>query len=167
MNHTLTQIWIHAIWSTHDRMPLIQKAFRAQINTHLRYKLQEMGCTVRIINGSPDHIHVLFQLSHETSLTRLLDRIKSESARWINQQHFLQMPFSWQLGYCALSVSGSMVQRVEEFIHDQAVLHQKMTFDQEYRQFLTKCGFVENQWMHNRRHMKKPFPVTGKEVEWG
>ncbi|MBN1781205.1 transposase [bacterium] len=143
-NHVLTQIWIHALWSTHDRMPLLKKAFRTQINTYVRYKLQESGCPVRIVNCTIDHMHALFQLGHDSPLSRVMDRIKGESTRWINRQHFLQFPFSWQTGYCALSVSGSMVQRVETFIRDQDLQHQKMTASQEYGLFLTQCGFAEN-----------------------
>ncbi|MBN2102570.1 transposase [bacterium] len=167
MNHPLTQIWIHAIWSTRDRLPLMKKNFRTQLDTYLRYKLQEMGCLVRIINGTVDHMHALFQLPHERPLTRLMDHIKGESSRWINQQRFLQTPFSWETGYCALSVSGSVVPRVEAFIRDQTLLHQKMTFDQEYRQFLTKCGFIEQGWIPSEieKH-KRPVPVTAQEIEW-
>jgi len=167
MNHPLTQIWIHAIWSPHDRMPLIKKSFRPQLDTFLKYKLQEAGCPVRIINGTVDHMHALFQLHHEKPLTRLMDHIKEASSRWMNQQHFLHMPFSWEPGYCALAVSGSMVARVEAFIRDQALLHQKMTFAQEYRQFLTKCGFIESGWMpaEIEKH-KTPVPVTARKIEW-
>jgi len=167
MNHTLTQIWVHAIWCTRDRKSLIKTVFQAPLNRYLRYKLQEMDCPVRVINGTSDHVHLLFQLGHEVPLTRLIEHTQRESARWVHEQHFLQIPFSWQPGYCALSVSGSMVQRVEAFIREQRLFHQKTTFIQEYRQFLTKCGFVENEWMRrNVRRARMPFSAAGKEAEW-
>ena len=138
MKNTQTNIWIHAIWSTRDSAPLMKDVFRTQIKAHLRYKLEETGCRVRIINGTADHVHALFQLGQKASLERVMDHVKSESSRWINQQKFLNMPFAWQVGYLGISVSASMLWRVEKYIRNQQNYHKQRAYSEELNQFVEK-----------------------------
>lgn len=60
MPHSFNKIWIHAIWSTKERMPLIHPTVETKIHQFISEQLREQGCPVRIINGMPDHIHCLF-----------------------------------------------------------------------------------------------------------
>ncbi len=60
MPHSFNKIWIHAIWATKERLPLIQSSVEKNIYQYISEQLREQGCPVRIINGMPDHIHCLF-----------------------------------------------------------------------------------------------------------
>lgn len=60
MPHSFNKIWIHAIWATRERMPLIQPTVEKQIHQFIAEQLREQGCPVRIINGMPDHIIACF-----------------------------------------------------------------------------------------------------------
>ena len=68
MPHSFNKIWIHAIWSTKERMPLILSTVENKIHQFIAEQLREQGCPVRIINGMPDHIHCLFLLSPQKSI---------------------------------------------------------------------------------------------------
>lgn len=57
MSHSYNKLWIHAIWSTKDRMPLIHLSVEHKIHQFIFAQLQEQGCFVKIINGMPDHVH--------------------------------------------------------------------------------------------------------------
>ena len=138
MKNTQTNIWIHAIWSTRDSAPLLKDVFRTQIKAHLRYKLEEMGCEVRIINGTADHMHALFQLGGTATLDRIMEHVKGDSSRWINRQEFLKVPFAWQVGYFGISVSASMLWRVEKYIRNQQAFHKQRAYSEEVNQFVEK-----------------------------
>jgi putative transposase len=60
MSHSYTKIWIHAIWATKERLPLIHLNVENKIYGHLSEQLIEQECPVKIINGMPDHVHSLF-----------------------------------------------------------------------------------------------------------
>ncbi len=71
MPHSFNKIWIHAIWSTKERLPLIHLTVEAKIHQFINEQLREQGCPVGIVNGMPDHIHCLFLLSPQKSIAEM------------------------------------------------------------------------------------------------
>ena len=136
MSHSYTKIWIHAIWATKHRMPLIHSNSESELYHFISEQLREMGCPVRIINGMPDHIHCLFLLNAQKSVVEVIKQIKGSSSHFINQNNLIEEKFYWQTGYAAYSVSESGVERVYQYIKNQKLHHQKKTFHQEYEDFL-------------------------------
>jgi len=144
MAHSFSRLWIHAIWSTKDRLPMLKKPIRAAIIEHIRQQFEELGCDVRIVNGTPDHLHALFLLSNDRSLAEVMKAVKGESSHWVNHQDLIEGKFSWQIGYGGFSVSESMINKVQDYILKQEEHHKKMTFYEEYRRLLEKYGFAIN-----------------------
>ncbi|HPH82432.1 MAG TPA: IS200/IS605 family transposase [Flavobacteriales bacterium] len=140
MSHSYTKIWIHAIWATKLRAPLIQSKFESQLHQFIRDQLRELGCPVRIINGMPDHIHCLFLLSRDKSIADVIGHIKGRSSYYVNQQKWTNEAFAWQTGYAAFAVSQSVTERVFHYIRNQKEHHRKKTYYQEYSAFLNIHG---------------------------
>lgn len=140
MSHSYNKIWIHAIWATKERMPLIHANVENKIHQFIASQLSELGCSVSIINGMPDHLHCLFLLSPQKSIAEVMKQIKGSSSHFINQQNLVADKFAWQTGYAAYSVSASVVEKVVEYIRNQKTHHQKKTFSQEYDEFLIAYG---------------------------
>ncbi len=141
MPHSYNKIWIHAIWSTKERMPLIHHAIEQKVSQFLSDQLRELGCPVRAINGMPDHIHCLFLLSPQKSIADIIKQIKGSSSHYINQDNLIEEKFAWQTGYAAYSVSESVVDKVFRYIQNQKQHHGKKSFQQEYDEFLKLYGF--------------------------
>ena len=108
MPHSFNKIWIHAIWSTKERLPLIQSNVEKKIHDHICSQFIEAGCYVRIINGMPDHIHSLFMLNPQKSISEIIKHVKEGSSHWINEHDVIREKFAWQTGYAAYSVSESV-----------------------------------------------------------
>jgi len=141
MSHSYINLWVHAIWATKERRPLITPDIEKQVHNCLREQLLETGCPVRIINGMPDHVHCLFLLSRERSIAGVIKQIKGSTSHHINQNDLIMEKFAWQTGYAAFSVSNSQVDRVYRYIRNQKQHHNQKTFQQEYDQFMQICGF--------------------------
>jgi hypothetical protein len=62
--------------------------------------------------------------------------IKTNSSRWVHEKW--GVPFAWQTGYGAFSVSESNVPAVSRYIATQEEHHKKLTFQEEYLAFLKK-----------------------------
>jgi REP element-mobilizing transposase RayT len=140
MPHSFNKIWIHAIWSTKNRLPFIHSSVEMKIHQYIADQLREQGCPVRIINGMPDHIHCLFLLNPQKSIVEVIKQIKGSSSHFINQNNLLSEKFAWQTGYAAYSVSESIVDKVYHYIKNQKQHHQKKTFQQEYDEFIELYG---------------------------
>ncbi len=140
MSHSFNKIWIHAIWSTKERMPLIHPTIENKLYNFISEQLREQGYPVRIINGMPDHVHCLFLLNPQKSIAEVIKQIKGSSSHFINQSNLTIDKFSWQTGYAAYSVSESVIAKVFNYIQNQKQHHSIKTFQQEYEEFINLYG---------------------------
>lgn len=136
MSHSYSRIWIHAIWSTKARLPLITPEIEKILFMFVAEQLKDLGCMVGIINGMPDHIHCLFLQNPQKSVSEIMKQLKGSSSYFINQQNILDENFAWQTGYASFSVSESNVEKVFNYIKYQKQHHQKLTFQNEYEEFI-------------------------------
>lgn len=61
--------------------------------------------------------------------------------------------FAWQTGYGAFTVSCSQVERVRNYIRDQADHHQKQSFEDEFRDILKRHGIAfEEKYLFETEH---------------
>lgn len=89
-----------------------------------------------IINGMPNHVHLLIGTKPNCNLSDLVRDIKANSSKWINEKQFVNGKFEWQTGFGAFTVSQSAVNNVLDYIKNQEEHHQVKTFKEEYIGFL-------------------------------
>jgi putative transposase len=140
MSHSFNKIWIHAIWATKERRPLISKNLESQVFSFMHEQFRELGCPVRIINGMPDHVHCLFLLNPQKPISEVIKQIKGASSHFVNQSDLIAEKFAWQTGYAAYSVSESVIEKVHQYIQNQKQHHTKKSFEVEYKAFIKANG---------------------------
>jgi len=89
-----------------------------------------------IINGMPDHVHMLIGTKPDCNLSDLVRDIKSNSTKWINETGLIKSKFSWQNGFGAFTVSQSQLKKVIRYIENQEQHHSSKSFKEEYVDFL-------------------------------
>ncbi len=124
------------VFATKERVPLINFSVEAKIYTHLREQLIEIGCPVRIVNGMPDHIHLLFLQNPKMAVADIVKQVKGNTSHWINEQDLIPEKFAWQTGYAAYSVSESQLEKVFQYINRQKEHHKTKLFAIEYDEFI-------------------------------
>jgi putative transposase len=137
----MIKIWIHLVWATKNRQPLLDKSIRQNVFQHMRANARQKDIHVDFINGHVDHVHLLISLNAEQTIAKTVQLIKGESSYWINKHQLCKEKFEWQDDYFAVSVSESGVDVVREYIKNQEIHHAKKTFQQEYDEFMEKYGF--------------------------
>lgn len=142
MPHSFNKLWIHAIWSTKDRLPFIEPSIEKRMHEFMNSQFTESGCPVRIINGMTDHVHSLFLLNPQKPITEIIKQVKGSSSHWINGEQLIRDKFAWQTGYAAYSVSESVLDKVYQYIVNQKQHHQKITFPKEYEEFIKVHGLI-------------------------
>ena len=136
MANTYTQIHIHAIFAVQNRISLIQPIWKDELYKYITGIVQNNNHKMLIINGMPDHIHLLFGLRPAQSLSDLMQDVKANSSKWINEKGFIRGKFQWQEGFGAFSYGKSQLKNVIKYIENQEEHHRKRTFLEEYRAFL-------------------------------
>lgn len=117
--NTYTQIHIHAVFAVQNRENLIHNSWREELYKYITGIVQNNGHKLLAINGMPDHLHVFFGMRPVQSLSDLMQDIKGDFSKWINQKQFTKTRFSWQEGCGAFSYSKSQVPHVIRYIQDQ------------------------------------------------
>ena len=120
-----SQIYFHMVFATKYREPVITYDFEWDLYTFMKKKFKELGCTPLIINGMPDHVHVLFRGKRDVSISKVAKFIKGSSSRWINENELTKEHFSWQVGYSVFSVSDYRLQIVFQYIKNQKTHHRE------------------------------------------
>ena len=129
---------IHAVWGTKNREPFLTSEIRALVIKHIKENAKVKGIHIDSINGYTEHLHCLFGLNADMSLSKAMQLIKGESAYWINKNNLIKNKFEWADEYYAASVSESVLEKVRAYIDNQEQHHKKVTFSKEYEDFIDK-----------------------------
>ena len=60
-------IWVHLVWATKKRAPLLTKEMRQQVFKHIKENGLKKGIHVDFVNGHVDHVHCLVSLKSRTN----------------------------------------------------------------------------------------------------
>jgi putative transposase len=138
MGQSLVQNYVHIVFSTKYRAPLITEDIENSLHAYMGGICNNLDCPPIKIGGYYDHVHILCALSKKIALMKLLEEVKSHSSKWMKLQGEAFHNFYWQDGYGAFSVNPSQVETVTRYIANQKVHHSKKAFQDEYRAFLKK-----------------------------
>jgi REP element-mobilizing transposase RayT len=136
MPHTYSYLAYHIVFSTKGRAQSINRELASNLHAYIGGIVREEGGVPVIINGVPDHVHLLVILPASISIANLLRVVKTNSSKWIHQKWPDHSSFGWQAGYGAFSVSRSVMDKTEKYIFQQEEHHRKMTFQEEFLMLL-------------------------------
>src|SRR5690606_38094875 len=115
MGQSLANIYVHLIFSTKHRQPLITESVEGKLHAYLGGICRVLECPPIKVGGWRDHVRILCRLSKKISLIKLLEDVKSDSSKWMKTNGDDYQKFYWQNGYGAFSVSPTEVSAVVEY----------------------------------------------------
>jgi REP element-mobilizing transposase RayT len=143
MPQSLSAVYLHLVFSTKDRQPLLRDpALRSETHAYLGGVSKQLDCLPVIIGGVEDHVHILARHARTISQADWVKELKRVSSIWIKERDPSLRDFAWQSGYGVFSVSTSNLETVERYIANQEEHHRKTTFQDEYRAFLRRHGIT-------------------------
>jgi len=128
MGQSLVKNYIHIVFSTKNRQPLIHPPVEEELHTYLGGICNNLDCTAIKVGGYTDHIHILCMLSKKIALIKLIEEVKSHSSKWIKAKGAGYTSFYCQDGYGAFSVKPSEIDNVIAYINNQHEHHSERTF---------------------------------------
>jgi REP element-mobilizing transposase RayT len=140
MAHTCSNVLVHLIFSTKQRLPSIKPEMKTELFAYLGGIVRQIHGVALIINGTVDHVHILMRVPADHSTADMARVIKTNSSKWVHEKWPDQRNFGWQTGYGAFSVSTSNVEAVSKYIADQENHHAHRSFQEEFVIFLKKNG---------------------------
>ena len=140
MGQSLVKNYIHIIFTTKYRQPLILPEFELCLHQKMIELSRDMDSPVLAIGGSVDHLHILCNLSKQIALSTYLETLKSKSSYWVKREPLFIADFYWQPGYAAFSVDPKNINLVVNYILNQKKHHETRDFELELKLLKSRYG---------------------------
>jgi len=144
MANTYSQIYIQIVFAVKGRQNFIKESFREELQKYMTGIITNKRQKMYAIYCMPDHTHVFVSMQPDKSISDLARDIKSNSSSFIKEKKFAN-GFSWQEGFGAFSYSKSQANEVVKYVLNQPRRHRKITFKEEYLDFLNKFEIEYNE----------------------
>jgi len=138
MAQSLSNILIHNVFSTKHRTETITPEIEKELYPYIATICNSLDCPAIKIGGTENHIHILCCLSRTITISKLVEKIKTGSSKWIKTKGTEFHSFSWQNGYGAFSIGVSNLPALKQYISNQKEHHKRRTFEDELRSLLKK-----------------------------
>jgi len=132
---SFSKVYVHLIWSTHNRTPCLEKNIRQNLYTQMTSRITNSKGIVHEIGGIEDHVHVLMEIPKNIALSDFTREIKTAASHWLKAQSKKFQQFEWQAGYGGFTVSHSNVETVKKYIQNQEEHHREHTNNPEWENF--------------------------------
>ena len=139
MAGTFSNLTVHLVFSTKERLPLMTMPIRDKLFPYMGGIVKGLGGTIITVGGMPDHVHLVARLPTIVVVADVARTVKANSSKWMNEK-FTTIKFGWQRGYGAFSVSHSALPAVVNYVRNQERHHRRRSFKEELMVLLTKNG---------------------------
>jgi len=139
MRTPFTQLYLHCVWGTWDRLPLITPQVERRLYEAIAKKAHELKCEVLALGGIEDHVHLLVRFPTTLSVADLLKGVKGASSHLMTHEIAPNEFFKWQGAYGAFTVSKSNVAAVSDYVLNQKAHHKNHEVIEEWE----KCEVEE------------------------
>jgi putative transposase len=136
MPDSYTNLLYHIIFSTKVRRPFLTDVYQVRLYDYIGGIIRGLGGISLELNGVADHVHLLTKLRPDKAVSDVLRELKANASGWMHDVFPEFRDFSWQRGYGAFTVSQSNVGEVRRYIANQKEHHKKISFRDEFIQFL-------------------------------
>ena len=102
--------------------------------------IKNKHCVLYRVNGTEDHVHILFSLHPTIALSDFMRDLKAETSKMLKETVGFENFTAWGEGYAALTYSLKDKDTVINYIKNQREHHKTVSFKDEYIQFLKDMG---------------------------
>jgi REP element-mobilizing transposase RayT len=134
MRRNKLSLFLHLVWSTWDRLPLITAEIEHRLYRQIESEARKLGCIVLAIGGIADHMHVLLSIPATITVADLVKQLKGVSSHFVNEAIQPDTQFKWQGSYGAFTVSRWDTAKLVSYINQQKEHHASNTQIFEYEQ---------------------------------
>jgi len=138
MSNTFSQIYLQFVFAVKGRQSLIPKSNKQELHKYITSLVQSRKAKMLAINCMSDHTHLFVGFKPSVLISDFVKQVKVESNEFVKSKKWNTGNFSWQQGYGVFSYGHSQIDRVCKYVLNQELHHKKITFREEYLDFLNK-----------------------------
>ncbi|HKV83302.1 MAG TPA: IS200/IS605 family transposase [Ktedonobacterales bacterium] len=123
MRDTRIALYVHLVWATWDRLPLLVGESERGVYRCLEDTCRANGVAMLAIGGVEDHVHLVVQLPATLAVATLVKRLKGASSHLATHRLAPIEFFKWQGGYGAFSASANGLPALFAYVRNQKDHH--------------------------------------------
>ena len=122
--HSVTKLCVHLVFTTKYRRKVMTPEILDEMKTTLKETAVKLGCTPLEINGEADHVHLLLRFPAYSSVSSLVNSLKTVSSRMIRKNHpdILhggRTGLFWSRSYFAATAGGVTLEVLKTYVEKQ------------------------------------------------
>ena len=125
MGHSNIEYYLHLVWATYQREPLLVGDTENLIYACIRAEAKHMKCRILALGGAADHVHLAVEPLSTYGPSKVVQQIKGASSRFADSKG---IAFKWQAGYGCFTLSRPHLKTVILYVENQKRHHTEKTF---------------------------------------
>ncbi len=122
--HSVTKLCVHLVFTTKYRRKVMTPEILDEMKTTLKETAVKLGCTPLEINGEADHVHLLLRFPADSSVSSIVNSLKTVSSRMIRKNHpdILhggRTGLFWSRSYFAATAGGVTLEVLKTYVEKQ------------------------------------------------
>ena len=138
MRRPYLKVYIHFVWATWDRLPILTSDMRERVFQAILAKVDALGCSVEAIGGVDDHMHMVVKMASTVTIADLVKNAKGSTSHLTTHAIAPGEFFKWQGSYGAISVSPGDLARIVQYVKGQEAHHA----GSELMEWYEKCDVI-------------------------
>ena len=131
-----TTSYYHIVLRTYRSEPTIVDEYENELYAYIYGIAKNLNCQTYRIGGMPDHIHIFVSLPSTLPLATFVQRVKTDSSKWLKANPHFPDFRGWGHEYAGFSYSFRDKDKIVNYIKRQKEHHRKRSYADEYRKFL-------------------------------
>jgi len=118
-----SEVFLHFVWTTHGRQPLITPAIERPLFRYMTGICSNLKCQVLALNGMPDHVHLAVTFPSTVAIEVFVQTVKGGSSTFAREKLVPGEFFGWRDGYYVSSFGRGDSGAVTAYIRNQKQHH--------------------------------------------
>ncbi len=130
------QLLYHIVIRTKASRPVLSLKHSEKLYRYIWGFIKAKNGVLYRVNGIEDHLHMLVSLHPTLALSDFMRELKASTSKWLKGVEGFENFEAWGTGYAALTCNVRDKNTVINYIKKQREHHRKISFRDEYIEFL-------------------------------
>ena len=135
-----TNFLYHIVFRTKNSKNAIPLEHEKALYAHIMGIINNKKSNLYRIGGMPNHIHLLVDIHPTFAVSDFMKVLKEYSSKWLSANPDFPDFEGWAVSFAAFTYNFKDKQILIDYIKNQKEHHKKVSFEEEYRQFLIENG---------------------------
>ena len=135
-----TRFLYHIVFRTKNGQNTIPEQHEKELYAYIMGIINNKKSKLYRIGGTSNHIHLLVDIHPTFAVSDFMKELKEYSSKWLSANPNFPDFIGWAVSFAGFTYNIKEKQTIVNYIKGQKEHHKKVSFEEEYRNFLIENG---------------------------